>query len=176
MAFLLATVSFFTIFYNGIDDKASFNLYLRKLRNLSEYTLDSTQKYLVIHYYGQNYNKHPNKIRRNRVRAEFNTHKRQLQSKWSAHYAKPWPSKKHFHMHHIVPINAGGPNAWWNVTPLSEDNHRELHASLEEHAAFSHNAMEKKSCRLLLKIREKIREFLEKTIDSPKRVVLPAAK
>lgn len=162
MALLLAAASFFTIFFDGIDDKTSFELYLKKLQNLSEYTVDNMQKYMTTRHYMLSPNKHPNKTHKHRTRSEFNAHKHKLQLEWSAHYAKPWPIKKHFHMHHIVPINAGGLNKWWNVTPLSEENHKELHSSLEEHAAFFHSALERKSYRLLLRIREEIRAFLER--------------
>ena len=57
-----------------------------------------------------------------------------------------------YEAHHIVPINAGGINQWWNITPLSSKNHKLLHESIEEKACFSHDFIHQKVMRFILRI------------------------
>ncbi|MDR3179616.1 MAG: HNH endonuclease [Holosporaceae bacterium] len=163
------------IFFGCVDDQKSIELYLQKLQSLGLYRLDNFQERYVVHYYLRNQDRHPNLSRRHRVRAEFNAKKRQLKQEWCAHYAVKWPTETQritpkgnsptavdFQAHHVIPINAGGINHWWNIWPISDRNHKKLHASLEERACFAHDILEQKIYRLILKIREIFYEFGEK--------------
>ncbi|GHU12147.1 hypothetical protein FACS189449_05230 [Alphaproteobacteria bacterium] len=153
------------MFFDGVDDKTSIELYLRKLQSLSEYRLDNSQKHLVTSYYLQNKNRHPNVKHRHKIRETFNSQKDKLKQEWCAHYSLKWPIEHYqvtvnnkpetaraFQAHHIIPINSGGVNKWWNLSPISDGNHHELHSSIEEHACFSHNFIEQKVCRLILAV------------------------
>jgi hypothetical protein len=170
----LAAISL--IFFGGIDDQKSIELYLQKLQSLSVYCLDDLQKRHVIRYYLQNQNRCPHLSHRQKIRAEFNSRKRQLKQEWRIHYAQKWPTEAQrirfksnskavidFQAHHIIPINAGGINYWWNISPMSDRNHQELHASLEEHACFAHDFLKQKAYRIMLKIREIFYDFMGKT-------------
>jgi hypothetical protein len=74
-------------------------------------------------------------------KAEFNSRKHKLEHDWNAHHSLQWPTEKsrRCQAHHIVPICAGGLNQWWNLSPMTNENHKKLHASTEEHACFSRN-------------------------------------
>jgi hypothetical protein len=126
------------------------------------------QERMAAGYYLHNGNRNPSKIRRHRIREEFNSRKHKLKQEWSRYYSFSWPVENYkggirpFEAHHIIPINSGGLNKWWNIAPLSNENHKELHSSTEEHACFSHDIVEQKICRLILKIRETCRVFLRK--------------
>ena len=148
----------------GIDDQKSVELYIEKLQSLSEHQISPAQKYLVAYNYINLKNRNPNKTERRKARKKFNAQKPQLKKQWSEYYSLKWPveyadssnqsakSPKNFEAHHIIPINSGGVNQLWNITPLSSRNHKELHASIEEHACFSHDFFEKKFCRFALKL------------------------
>jgi 5-methylcytosine-specific restriction endonuclease McrA len=149
--------------FDGVDEKTSIELYLQKLQGLSVYHIDSTQKSLVACYYLQNKNRIPHKEHKQKVRKEFASRKHKLRQEWSAHYSLKWPmnATNHFQAHHIVPINSGGVNKWWNISPISDKKHSKLHSSIEEHACFSHNLIERKTCRLVLKIKEIFCKFVD---------------
>jgi hypothetical protein len=57
-----------------------------------------------------------------------------------------------YQAHHTIPINAGGVNIFWNITPLNSKNHKLLHNSFEEKACFSHEFFHKKFMRFILKV------------------------
>lgn len=57
-----------------------------------------------------------------------------------------------YQAHHAIPINAGGVNTCWNITPLSSKNHKLLHESFEEKACFSHEFIHREFMRFILKI------------------------
>jgi hypothetical protein len=168
MPLLAVVVVILLAFFDGIDDQICIELYLKKLQSLSEYRIDNTQKYFVTTYYLQNKNRHPNLKHRHKIRHEFSSQKKKLKQEWCIHYQLKWPlehyqinnkTQKDFQAHHIIPINAGGVNQWWNISPISDENHKELHASIEEHACFSHDFIRQKILRLILKIRESFYEF-----------------
>ena len=149
-------------FFVGIDDGEAIDLYIQKLQSLSEHKINSNQISSVRNFYIHNNNRHPQKEHRHSVRHEFNKQKSNLKQEWEAQYSMIWPkltvTKKgitknlSFEAHHIIPINAGGINCWWNITPLSPRGHKLLHGSAEEKACFSHNLFEQKYLRFVLKI------------------------
>ncbi len=161
-------------FFAGIDDREAIDLYLQKLQSLSEHKIHTDQIISVKSFYLHNNNRHPLQERRHSVRHEFNKQKSGLKKTWETQYHMIWPkmtiTKKgitknlSFEAHHIVPINAGGVNHWWNITPLSPRGHKLLHSSAEEKACFSHNLFEKKYLRFILKIetvyKKKFKDFL----------------
>ncbi len=156
----------------GIDDREAIDQYIHKLQSLSEHKIHSDQVKGVINFYLHNNNRHPQKKHRHSVRREFNKQKTILKRNWEAQYNMVWPkltlTKKgiskncSFEAHHIIPINAGGINHWWNITPLSPKNHKLLHSSTEEKACFSHNIFEQKYLRLFLKFRNIYRKNFPK--------------
>lgn len=165
--------------FGGTTDQESMEMYLKKLQSLSEYHIDNTQKYYVTGFYLQNKNRHPKVKHRHKIRAEFNSQKHKLKQEWSTHYSLKWPTEHYkitvnnkpettiaFQVHHIVPINSGGVNYWWNISPLDDENHKKLHSSVEEHACFSHDIVEQKICRFALKIKEIFHELTTKIIGS----------
>jgi hypothetical protein len=162
-AFFIVVLSFFA----GIDDRCAAQLYLQKLQSLSEYQIDNTQKYLVTDFYLHNKNRRPSSSRRHKTRAQFNSRKHKLKQEWSAHYSLQWPTEgsRPQQVHHIVPIYAGGVNQWWNLSPMTDENHKKLHASTEERACFSRNFIEQKTCRLILKFKEIYHEIIERIPD-----------
>jgi len=148
--------------FAGIDDGEAIDLYIQKLQSVSEHKIHTDQIMSVRNFYLHNSNRHPSKECRHMTRREFNKQKSSLKQKWEAQYSMVWPrltiTKKgvtkelSFEAHHIVPINAGGINYWWNLTPLSPREHKLLHSSNEEKACFSHNLFEQKYLRFVLKI------------------------
>ena len=151
-------------FFAGIDDGEAIDLYIQKLQSLSEHKIHANQIMFVRNFYLYNNNRHPSQEQRHSVRHEFNKQKSGLKQKWETQYSMVWPkltiTKKGttksfaFEAHHIIPINAGGVNYWWNITPLSPRGHKLLHSSMEEKACFSHNLIEQKYIRLVLKIED----------------------
>lgn len=147
----------------GIDDQESIDLYIQKLQTLSEHKILIEQTVPLKNFYLKNNNKHPEKEHRHQVRKEFSKQKNSLKQEWETRYGMIWPTltltkkgitkKLSFEAHHVIPINAGGINQWWNITPLSPRNHKLLHSSIEEKACFSHDFFEQKYYRLILKIR-----------------------
>ena len=160
--------------FAGIDDGEAIDLYIQKLQALSEHKIHTNQIILVKNFYLHNNNRHPSQERRHSVRHEFNKQKSRLKKNWETRYCMVWPkmtiTKKgitknlSFEAHHIIPINAGGVNYWWNITPLSPRGHKLLHSSTEEKACFSHNLFEQKYLRFVLKIetvyKKKFKDFL----------------
>lgn len=149
--------------FTGIDDQEAINLYIQKLQTLSEHNILNQQIAPLRNFYLQNNNKHPIKKYRHQLRKEFNRQRSSLKKEWQTKYNMSWPililtkkgitKKLSFEAHHIIPINAGGINKWWNITPLSPKNHKLLHRSMEERACFSHDFLEEKYCRFILKIK-----------------------
>ena len=147
----------------GIDDQESIDLYIQKLQTLSEHKILIEQTTSLKNFYLRNDNKHPEKEHKHQIRKEFNQKKPLLKKEWESKYKMIWPTliltkkgivkKFSFEAHHIIPINAGGINRWWNITPLSPRNHKLLHSSIEEKACFSHDFFEQKYYRFILKIR-----------------------
>ncbi len=175
-AIILVILGVISSFFLGIDDQEAIDLYVQKLQNLSEHKMKSEQIVPLKIFYLKNNNRHPIKDSRHNMRKEFEKQKSSLKKEWQTRYSMIWPTlvltKKgilknfSFEAHHIVPINAGGINRWWNITPLSPRNHKILHSSMEEKACFSHDYWEQKYCRLVLKIKIKINNLFSKPITS----------
>lgn len=70
-----------------------------------------------------------------------------------------------YEAHHIIPINAGGINSWWNITPLNPRNHAILHGSIEEKACFSHDFLHRTIMRFLLRLQSILQEIFGKYIN-----------
>ena len=172
LAIILVFFGIISGFFFGIDDQAAINFYVLKLQNLSEHKLHTEQVVPLKIFYLQNNNRHPVKNSRHKVRKEFNRLKPSLKREWETRYRMVWPNllltKKGiaknfaFEAHHIIPINAGGINRWWNITPLSPKNHKLLHSSMEEKACFSHDFLEQKYCRLVLMIKLRFNDIFSK--------------
>ena len=166
----------------GIDDQESIDLYIQKLQTLSEHKIFIEQTEPLKKFYLRNENRHPEKEHRHLVRKEFNKQKNSLKQEWETRYSMIWPTltltkkgiakKFSFEAHHIIPINAGGINQWWNITPLSPRNHKLLHSSMEEKACFSHDFFEQKYYRFILKIKTIYQKNFENNFSKPK--TLPA--
>ena len=164
----------------GIDDQESIDLYIQKLQTLSEHKILIEQTVPLKNFYLRNNNKHPEKEHRYQVRKEFNKQKNSLKQEWETRYSMIWPTltltkkgiakKFSFEAHHIIPINAGGINQWWNITPLSPQSHKLLHSSMEEKACFSHDFFEQKYYRFILKIKT----IYQKNFEISKLKTLPA--
>lgn len=158
-------------FFSGTKDSESIDLYIKKLQTLSEHKLKIEQIYLVRNFYLTNTNRHPNKSKRKHVRSTFNTKRQTLRDQWSLNYNQVWPQliisrkgkvvNERFQAHHIVPINAGGVNLWWNLTPLSTASHSTLHNSIEEKACFSHNSFELYCYRFALRLKCLFLKFMK---------------
>ncbi len=158
----------------GIDDQEAINLYVQRLQTLSEHKIQIEQIIPLKKFYLRNKNRHPAKESRSQTRKEFNKRKKLLKREWQMRYNMVWPNliltKKgraksfSFEAHHIIPINAGGVNRWWNITPLTPRNHKLLHSSKEEKACFSHDFLEQRYYRFILKIKLKLDDVLSKKI------------
>ncbi len=169
---ILTLFGIISAFFFGIDDQEAIDLYIQKLQTLSEHKMRSEQIVPLKIFYLQNNNRHPAKNSRRKVRKEFNKSRPLLKREWETRYSMVWPTlfltKKgvtknfSFESHHIIPINAGGINRWWNITPLSPKNHKLLHSSMEEKACFSHDFLAQKYYRLVLKIKPKINDIFSK--------------
>jgi hypothetical protein len=176
---ILLIISVFTF---SVDDQEAIILYLDKLQELSEHKIKNEQKLSVQNFYLNNTNRDPLQKERHRIRKEFNSKKHKAKLEWEAQYKIKWPQVKitkknasravdknqkndnfvdlnfaitdrEFEAHHCIPINAGGCNQWWNISPLSSRNHHLLHDSIEEKACFSHDFLHKKFMRFILKLR-----------------------
>jgi hypothetical protein len=163
---IIAILGILFVLIDGVDDQKSIQLYLEKVQSLSEHRIDNKQKYLVTCYYLQNKNRHPNKEARHKIRNEFNSKKHKLKQEWCYKYKIKWPQEvnitygnntqkkalRDYEAHHLIPVNAGGINMVWNITPLSSKNHHLLHESLEEKACFSHDILHQRFMRFILQI------------------------
>ena len=158
-SFLLLLLTIFAVLVLNIDDQQAILLYLDRLQELSEYNIDGWQRMQVQTFYLHNQNKNPVKRERRRVRKEFNAQRYQLRQEWEMNYNLEWPKVEVersrmktllYEAHHIIPINAGGINQWWNITPLSSENHKLLHGTLEEKACFSHDIVRQRFIRFVL--------------------------
>ena len=155
------------ILFTGVTEEEAIELYMNKLHLVSVHIISKEQTLFVKKYYLENSNKSPNLEERHIVRKEFNQQKKKLKKEWENYYKIPWPkiviSKEiTFEAHHIIPINSGGQNYWWNITPLSTRNHKLLHETLEEKGCFSHNFIEKKIVRFVLRIKMLIEPIFRK--------------
>ena len=177
MSIILILFGIIVCLLMGVDDQEAINSYIQKLQTLSEHKISNQQITPLRSFYLQNENKHPVKECRHRVRKEFNRQKSSLKTEWRTKYNLAWPTliltkkgitkKFSFEAHHIIPINAGGINKWWNITPLSPRNHKLLHSSIEERACFSHDFLEQRYYRFILKIKIMYKRYLQsKTIKS----------
>lgn len=164
--FLGGLACFILIYLGPINDDEAIFLYLDKLQNLSNHTILNRQKKLVVDFYRKHANDHPERYERKCTRTSFNQRKATLKKAWEEEYSLQWILDPYqikinnkntaFDAHHIIPINAGGVNEWWNLTPLSHMNHQKLHASIEEHACFEHNLLFRFFYRLQLNLKKKI--------------------
>lgn len=163
---LIAILSF------SINDQEAIILYLNKTQELSDHKVHYEQKKHVQEYYINNNNKDPLKHERQQTRNDFNKKKKHLKQQWETFYKIKWPQSnintnlkfdkkntnlnnshiQQYEAHHIVPINSGGCNQWWNISPISSKNHHILHDSIEEKACFSHDFLHKKFVRFVLKV------------------------
>lgn len=147
------------VVFTGIDDKTAINLYINELQILSEHRIKREQKLRVTAFYCKNPDKKPSLKRRRKVRRKFESQKRKIKQEWEGKYSKKWPvmsstiKTQAYEAHHIIPINAGGVNAWWNISPLHSKKHTILHESVEEKACFSHNIIQKKLMRFILRVK-----------------------
>ena len=123
-------------------------------------------------------NNDPQKYERRKIRAAFNKQRNLLKQQWENYYRLKWPQEKsyaigtktskpatqkiikkvHFNnvayqAHHVIPINAGGINQVWNISPMAAKNHKLLHASIEEKSCFSHGFIHRNIMRFLLRIK-----------------------
>ncbi len=164
---LTITLSITFILLTGVTEEEAIELYMNKLQWFSVHIISKKQMFIVKKYYLEDSNKSPNLEERHIVRKAFNQQKKKLKKDWENYYKIPWPkiviSKEiTFEAHHIIPINSGGKNCWWNITPLTTRNHKLLHETLEEKGCFSHNFIEKKIVRFILRIKMIIEPIFRK--------------
>ena len=166
-AVLLLSVCFvISIFTFNINDQDAILLYTDKLQRLSTHKISKKQKEWICLFYVTNTHREPLKKERHLVRHHFNKKRKSLIHQWETFYQLKWPQVKitktnsslpatiNYEAHHVIPINSGGINCVWNITPLSSENHKILHQSLEEKACFSHDILHKKFIRFILRVRE----------------------
>ncbi len=134
---------------SGTNDQESISMYLDKLQSYSEHKLCNEQKNKIMNFYVNNQERDPLKNERRIARANFNSSRKRLKQQWSDVYKIQL--NKNIEWHHIVPINAGGVNRWWNISPISVKNHKLIHASIEEKACFSHDFIHRRFMRFILK-------------------------
>jgi len=151
----------------GTSDEESFDLYMNKLQTFSVHIISKEQALLVKKYYLENYDKSPNQEERHKIRKSFNSQKKKLKKEWENYYKMPWPKivskmEKVFEAHHIIAINSGGKNYRWNITPLNTKTHKLLHETLEEKACFSHNFIEMRILRFVLRMKMLIEPIFKK--------------
>lgn len=160
------------VFIGPVDDTLAILLYINKLQEFSNHTILKHQKELVKDFYLKHSNAYPQKFERKKIRKAFYRKKAKMKKEWERVYNLKWILDPYqiktneksvlFDAHHIIPINAGGVNKWWNLTPLSHINHQKLHQSAEEHACFEHNIIYRFFYRLELNIKVKIFNLLHK--------------
>ena len=155
------------ISFSGTNDKDSFELYIDKLQSMSIHKINNKQKNFLTTFYVQNDDKNPDQYHRHQTRKIFNQKRKLLKHEWEIEYLIKWPhivSEKTttFEAHHIVPINAGGINMWWNISPLLPRNHKLIHDSIEEQACFSHNILKRQLLRFILRIKSLINPKFKK--------------
>lgn len=170
-----------SVFVFSLDDQQAIQLYVDKLQQLSIHRLSQCQKTWIKDFYLSDHNEAPLKAERHQTRHKFNQQKKQLIQAWEAHYSLKWPQMKltkrtknscklqvatiNFEAHHIIPINAGGINIMWNISPLSSKNHKLLHDSMEEKACFSHDYFHRKFIRFILNVNVVFLRFLKPYIN-----------
>ena len=164
-----------SVFTFCIDDQEAIILYLNKLQEFSDHKISKDQKLWIQNFYLNNKNRDPLQEERHKIRKEFNSKKHKLKQEWEAYYKLKWPQVKitkknavttiDFEAHHSVPINAGGINSFWNISPLTSKNHHLLHESLEEKACFSHDFVHRKFMRFILKMQTIFLNYFESYIN-----------
>ena len=155
------------ILFTRVTEEEAMELYMNKLQSVSVHIISKEQTLIVKKYYLENSNKSPNLEERHIERKEFNQQKKKLKKDWENYYKIPWPKilinkEITFEAHHIIPINSGGKNYWWNITPLSTRNHKLLHETLEEKGCFSHKFIERRIIRFILRIKMIIEPIFKK--------------
>lgn len=173
---ILFIISVFTF---SIDDQEAITLYINKLQEFSDHKIHYKQIKHVQDYYLHNQHTELLKIERHQIRSDFNKKKKFLKQQWEAFYKIKWLQSninttlkydkkntnhnnlhiQQYEAHHIIPINAGGCNQWWNISPISSKNHHILHDALEEKACFSHDWLHKKFVRFILKLQTVFLEY-----------------
>lgn len=170
-----------SVFVFSLNDQQAIQLYVDKLQQLSIHKLSQRQKTWVKDFYLSDHNDAPLKAERHQTRHNFNKQKSKLIREWETHYSLKWPQMKitkrannrhelqfatiNFEAHHIVPINAGGVNVMWNISPLSSKNHKLLHESMEEKACFSHDYFHRKFIRFILNLKVVFLRFFKPYIN-----------
>ena len=164
---ILFIVLILIVSFSGTNDEESFGFYIDELQTLSVHKINSKQKDLLTSFYIQNDNRNPDQYHRHQMRKIFNQKRRGLKQGWEFEYHIKWPhvvSNKitTFEAHHVIPINAGGVNMWWNISPLLPRNHKLIHDSLEEQACFSHNIFKRQVLRFILRVKSLINSKFKK--------------
>lgn len=142
--------------FSEIDEAEAFAQYLNKLKLLltnfkdEKIVLSDEQVRRVTEFFKNNTNRIVFSSQIKVVRQEYNDQKLDLQKEWSEQCGVEWPNSNVTTLHHIVPINSGGVNVWWNSIPMFIGDHKVLHSTPEEKACFSHKDFEKKCCRIFL--------------------------
>lgn len=174
-----------SVFVFSLDDQQAIQFYVDKLQQLSIHRLSQYQKLWIQNFYLNDHNDAPLKAKKRQTRHKFNQRKKQLIREWEAHYSLKWPQIKltkrvknrhelqastiNFEAHHIIPINAGGINVMWNISPLSSKNHKLLYESMEEKACFSHDYFHKKFIRFILNVKDVFSRFLKPHINQKEK-------
>lgn len=76
------------------------------------------------------------RARFNKGRVKEQGSREYLVRKWCEEYGinrDAWPKEgaTEYHAHHIIPLQFGGLNKWWNIVPLRGQVHREIHSEVD---------------------------------------------
>lgn len=121
-----------------------FNEYLQDVETQTKRKISDEQRNLLINYISNNNISNLPKSTTDERRKEFNKKKKSLLLEWGNHYNTTWikytenliskTSGKvlrqvgyNYEAHHIIELDYGGENAWYNLHPATFYEHQNIH-------------------------------------------------
>ncbi len=147
-------VSFFLVFFltsvvnpnEVFSTRVRFEKYLDEINSISRREISDAQRKKLMEFYDSKTKHKRRKAHLESAHRKFKALKEVLRKEWREKTGVKWPTynpsgcskerrgicKKQgwfYHMHHIFPQSHHGPHEWWNIYPLTEDQHNKVHGS-----------------------------------------------
>ena len=128
--------------YNPIAFTYRFRDYLLDVEKMTDHDISELQRHKLMRYVNTNPPKKIQKKFRKQAKKKFTKIKYHLIREWEEHTGYVWPKYPHdvitqsgivvrekgsyYDAHHILEIQVGGPNHWWNIHPARyPDQHQQ---------------------------------------------------
>lgn len=141
------TLTFFLIvFLSFAPLQADFDDYLNDIEETSRRTISQAQEDKLQDFYVNGDVRQLNQRQLNQRHQAFTAYmKKTLRKEWKENTGLSWPTyqktvlckvdgqkvcrqkKWYYDMHHVIPQSHNGPHKWWNVFPLTMNQHNSIH-------------------------------------------------